>query len=154
MTKQGHSVIPHFMSEIFSVGMCGILSYYMTLDVYPRYHTGGWGVQNEYRHLSFSSTCKFKFIVHHSVLGTRATLEGDGASAHPIQGRGVGEVEPIPAVIGQLFMFTFTPVVNLESAIILMSLDCGKCTWRELKETWEEHANIQTQDFLTVRWHC
>lgn len=41
MTKQGHSVIPHVMSEIFSVGLCGILSYCMTLDVYPRYHTGG-----------------------------------------------------------------------------------------------------------------
>lgn len=84
-------------------------------------------MQNEYRHLSFSSTCKFKFIVQHSVLGTRSTLGGDGASAHPIQGRGAGEVEPIQAVIGQLFMFTFTPVVNLESAIILIPLT--ECLW-------------------------
>lgn len=65
--------------------------------------------------------------MHHSVLSTRATLGGDGASAHPIQGQGAEEVEPIPAVIGQMFMFTFTPVVNLESAIILIPLI--ECLW-------------------------
>ena len=96
-------------------------------------------------------------------------------TAYPIQGRGGGGLEPIPADIGrrrgtpwtgrqtitglthrdrQPFTLTFTPTGNLESTINLtcMSLDCG----RKSENTGGEHKHrrVWTYDPLAVRRQC